>query len=402
MTVSLRPHQLLALRKLKNGNILWGGVGTGKSRVALAYYVKEQELQMNCSGPQQLVVITTAKKRDSLDWEREAAKFAISSMDGATWYGVLVVDSWNNLHKYVDIRNAFFIFDEQRLVGSGQWVKSFLKIAKNNDWILLTATPGDSWIDYITIFIANGFYKNRTQFKREHIIYNAFTKYPKVDRYVDVQRLVRYRNKILVRMPYEKQTVSHSKTVWAQFDTELMKRVEVGLWHVFKDRPLHDAGEKFYVMRQVVNSDLSRLDKLREILERHKKLIVFYNFNYELAMLRGMASEVKFAECNGHRHQELPKGTKWVYAVQYAAGSEGWNCIETDTVVFWSLTYSYKLWHQAHGRIDRLNTPYFDLWYYNLMSKSRIDAAIWRALSEKRSFQEHELSQIAGNHSSNP
>ena len=316
-------------------------------------------------------------------------------MAEASWYGELVVDSWNNLHMYVDLRDAFFIFDEQRLVGSGKWVKSFLKVAKNNDWILLSATPGDSWMDYIPVFIANGFYRNRTQFKREHVIYNAFTKFPKVDRYVDVQRLIRYRNQIIVRMPYEKATVSHSKPVWAQFDPELMKRVEVDLWHPFKDRPLRDAGEKFYAMRQIVNSDPSRIEILRKILEKHGKLIVFYNFNYELAILRGMKEEVSYAEWNGHKHQELPKGDKWVYAVQYAAGAEGWNCIETDTVVFWSLTYSYKLWHQAHGRIDRMNTPYFDLWYYKMMSKSWIDSAIWHALSEKRSFQESKFPQIA-------
>jgi hypothetical protein len=393
--ISLRPHQQEALRQLKNGNILWGGVGSGKTRVALAYYVQEQEAQMNCDGPQKLIVITTAKKRDTLDWETEAAKFTISTEMESSWYGPMVVDSWNNLHKYVGTTDAFFIFDEQRLVGSGEWVRSFLKIAKENDWIMLTATPGDTWLDYIPVFVANGFYKNRTQFKREHVIYNSFSKFPKVDRYVDVARLVKFRHKILVRMPYEKETTRHPVNAWTDYDKELMRRVEVDLWHPFKDRPLRDVGEKFYVMRQVVNSDPSKLDRLGGLLEKHRKLIVFYNFNYELAMLRSMKDQVGYAEWNGHKHQEIPKEDKWVYAVQYAAGAEGWNCVETDTIVFWSLTYSYKLWEQAHGRIDRLNTPYFDLWYYTMRSKARIDEAIWRALSEKRSFQEREFPQIA-------
>jgi hypothetical protein len=390
MTVTLRPHQQEALHKLENGNLLWGGVGSGKTRVALAYYVKEQEHRVNCDGPQQLIVITTAKKRDSLDWESEAAKFTISTQMEASWYGPLVVDSWNNLHKYVDVVGAFFVFDEQRLVGSGEWVKSFLKIAKKNDWILLTATPGDTWLDYIPVFVANGFYKNRTQFKREHVVYNSFSKFPKVDRYLDVQRLVKYRNKILVRMPYEKETTRHLETIWTDYDTDLMKRVEVDLWHVFKNRPLRDAGEKFYVMRQIVNSDPSRLGQLWNVVRKHQKVIVFYNFNYELAMLRGMAEAVDFAEWNGHKHQELPKGRDWVYAVQYAAGAEGWNCVETDAIAFWSLTYSYKLWEQAHGRIDRINSPFFDLWYYSLKSEARIDSAIWKALKLKKSFQERD------------
>jgi hypothetical protein len=387
MTVALRPHQQDALRKLKNGNILWGGVGSGKTRVALAYYVQEQEKRMNCDGPQPLIVITTAKKRDSLDWLTEAAKFTIGTEKEASWYGELVVDSWNNLHKYTDVRDAFFVFDEQRLVGSGEWVKSFMKVAKENDWILLTATPGDTWLDYIPVFVANGFYRNRTQFKREHVVYNSFTKFPKVDRYVNVQKLVKYRHKILVRMPYEKDTIRHPIAVWVDYDQELMSRVEDDLWHVFKNRPVTSVGEKFYVMRQVTNSDLSRLERLKELLDKHKKIIVFYNFNYELALIRCLAERVAFAEWNGHKHQSIPETDSWLYAVQYIAGAESWNCIETDTIVFWSLTYSYKLWEQAHGRIDRLNTPFYDLWYYTFLSRAPIDLAILKALKEKKSFQ---------------
>jgi hypothetical protein len=391
--ITLRKHQKDALAKLKDKNILWGGVGTGKTVVALAYYAQEQEKR---DEPQPLVVITTAKKRDSLDWETEAAKFTISTDPEASWYGPLVVDSWNNLHKYTKVQDAFFVFDEQRLVGSGEWVGSFLKIARENNWILLTATPGDTWLDYIPVFVANGFYKNRTAFKREHVVYNSFTKFPKVDRYVNVQKLVKCRHKILVRMPYQKETLRHPVTIWVDYDQELLNKVEYDLWNVFKDRPIRDIAEKFYVMRQVTNSDLSRLAHLKELLETHPKIIVFYNFNYELAVLRSLAGMVAFAEWNGHKHQSIPEGESWVYAVQYMAGAEGWNCVETDTIVFWSLTYSYKLWEQAHGRIDRMNTPYFDLWYFTFRSKARIDSAIWRALKEKKSFQNRNYERFSG------
>lgn len=384
----LRPHQREALKQLKNGNILWGGVGSGKTRVALAYYVQEQEKRANCDGYQTLIVITTAKKRDTLDWEKEAAKFTIGRHTDSTWYGKLVVDSWNNLHKYVDCEDCFFIFDEQRLVGKGVWVKSFLKIAKENDWIMLSATPGDTWLDYIPVFVANGFYRSRAEFKREHVVYSPYAKFPKVDRYLGVQRLVKLRHKILVHMPYEKVTQRHPINMWVDYDPDLMRRVEVDLWNVFQDRPIRDIAEKFYVMRQVTNSDLSRLEVVRELIKKHPKMVIFYNFNYELAMLRSLKSEeVAFAEWNGHRHQPIPKTQCWVYAVQYAAGAEGWNCVETDTMVFWSLTYSYKLWEQAHGRIDRINTPFVDLWYYTLQSKARIDGAIRHALEHKKNFQ---------------
>lgn len=383
----LYPHQRDALRKMKDGCILWGGVGSGKSRVAAAYYTLTEQHE-------DVYVITTAKKRDALDWEEEFVKFGVGKERDATLHGVLTVDSWNNIHKYVDVKNAFFIFDEQRLVGNGKWSKSFLKIAKNNRWILLSATPGDTWLDYIPVFVANGFYRNRTEFKREHVIYNSFAKFPKVERYVNVQRLVRNRNSILIRMPYLKETTRHSINVWCDYDEELMKTVVDRRWNPYTDEPIRDIAELFYVMRRVVNSDPSRLQALRDLLEKHDRVIVFYNFDYELEMLRELQIElieaggdVKYAEWNGHKHEEIPEAPKWVYAVQYIAGAEGWNCITTNATAFWSLTYSYKLWEQAHGRTDRLNTQYLDQYYYTLRSKSDIDWAIWRSLKSKKSFQ---------------
>lgn len=379
--VPLRPHQQEALNKLKDGCILWGGVGSGKSRVALAYYLR--------TDPKiDVIVITTAKKRDTLDWEKEAAKFVIGKERDATTAGILTVDSWNNLHKYEKVENTFFIFDEQRLVGGGRWSKAFIKIARNNRWILLSATPGDTWLDYISVFVANGFYKNRTEFKREHVIYNSYAKFPKVERYVNVQRLVRYRFKILIKMPYEKETVRHEVNVWTEYDDEKMKQVLVRRWNIFDSKPIRDIAEVFYLMRRVTNSDPSRLAKLRQLMQDHPKLIVFYNFNYELEILRELKEEIIFAEWNGHKHEELPQGDKWVYVVQYIAGSEGWNCVTTDSMVFWSLTYSYKMWEQAHGRIDRLNTKFTNLNYFYLRSKAPIDLAIWKSLKAKRSFQE--------------
>jgi hypothetical protein len=367
------------LKKLKNGSILWGGVGTGKTRVAVAYYLEKEQ-------PKNIFVITTAKKRDSLDWTHEFANVAVGYED-ATIAGVLTVDSWNNIEKYVGMRNCFFIFDEQRLVGSGAWVKAFLKIAKENDWILLSATPGDTWLDYVPVFIANGFYKNRTEFIREHVVYSPFAKFPKVQRYLGVARLQRHRSQVLVHMPYRSGTVRHAKNIYVEHDEELLDAVIRTRWHPYENRPIRDITELFMVMRRVVNSDKSRLEAVTERLSHHDRLIVFYNFNYELNALRALEELIEVAEYNGHKHEPLPEGDKWVYLVQYAAGSESWNCTETDSMLFYSLTYSFKQWEQAHGRIDRMNTSYTDLYYYVLRSKTPIDLAIFRSLKSKRNFQ---------------
>ena len=502
--VKLRPHQEEAVEKLSNGKILYGGTGVGKSITAMAYYVSKV-----CGGtygdfgsmrtPRDVYVITTAKKRDEGDWEEEAIKFGVSTIREASPAGVkLTVDSWNNIDKYLEVRDAFFIFDEQRSVGSGAWAQSLIKIAKRNQWIMLTATPGDTWIDYITVFVANGWYKNRTEFKRRHCVYSYYGRYPKLERYLEVGTLVRYRNRLLVHMPYERHTTRHEETLRVSHDEQLFKRVVKDRWHVYEERPLRDVAELFSVMRKVVNSDPSRLTALASLMERHPKLIVFYNFDYELEILRTLgsttasstsemspsssdressdpplpttsdtrttaratsaetsvgsatisdahsdttpdplagtiwelgfdektgdisspsptsttssdsstsspgsstssdtgsttSSSFEVAEWNGHKHEPIPTSDRWVYLVQYTAGSEGWNCITTDAVCFYSLTYSWKAYHQAHGRIDRLNTPFEDLWYYSLVSDSMIDRAILKALRNKKSFNERDL-----------
>ena len=380
--VELYPHQRDALNRMHNGCVLWGDVGRGKSLVAAAYYMEKE-------APKDVVVITTAKKRDSLDWEGEFAKFGVGKFANATVAGILTVDSWHNIHRYADVEGAFFIFDEQRLVGSGTWTKDFLAIASRNNWVLLSATPGDTWLDYVTIFIANGFYRNRTEFKREHVVYNTHTRFPKVDRYTSVGRLVKYRNQVLVEMPYLQRLVRHNNAVHVDYDVDLFNKVVKRKWNPYREKPLKDVAELFAVSRRVVNSSPSRVEEVRTLLLRHPRLIVFYNFDYELEALRMLADVVLVHEYNGHKHQEVPKLVdRWVYLVQYAAGSEGWNCTSTDAMVFYSLPYSYKMWHQAHGRIDRLNTPFQELFYYTLMSNSPVDRAVASALASKKNFHE--------------
>lgn len=381
MPVQLYPHQEEAVGKMHNGCILMGDVGTGKSMAAVAYYCDNE-------SPRDLYIITTAKKRDGLDWVAECAAWGIGPTWNTTLHGRVTVDSWNNLHKYVEVEDAFFILDEQRLVGSGAWTSSFLKIAKKNRWILLSATPGDTWLDYIPVFVANGFYKNRTEFKREHVVFKPYTKFAQVDRYINTKKLIANRQAVLVEMPYERHTEREVHYVDVEFDCERYDKVAKRRWNVFEERPLKDAAEMFRCLRRVVNSDPVRVRRCRELLQEHPRLIIFYNFDYELELLREMRDEVTVAEWNGHHHDPIPDTDSWVYLVQYVAGSEGWNCITTDAMVLYSLTYSYKNWHQAFGRIDRLNTPFATLHYYVLASSSKIDKMILHSLKLKKSFNE--------------
>ena len=396
MGIHLYDHQEKALAKMKNGCILNGGVGSGKSITSLAYYFKRQGGTLDPYSPmimpKDLYIITTARKRDTNEWERELNVYLMTSdPNKKTAYGnKVIVDSWNNIMKYTEIKDSFFIFDEDRVTGNGKWVTTFLILAKRNDWIILSASPGDKWEDYIPVFLANGFYKNKTEFRREHLVYSMYTKYPKVERYINEGRLIRLRNSILVDMDFERHTVPHHEDIFVQYDVAKYKLAIRDRWNPYKNEPIQQASGLCYVLRRIVNEDETRQAALLELFEKHPKMIVFYNFDYELDTLKGMyfGHDVEVAEWNGHKHQPTPEGDKWVYLVQYTSGCEGWNCITTDTIVFYSQNYSYKVVLQATGRIDRLNTPFTDLYYYHLKSRSGIDLAISKALKAKKKFNE--------------
>lgn len=381
--VRLFDHQKQALEKLHSGSILCGGVGSGKSITGIAWYWDNVFQKKVCD----LYIITTARKRDTLEWNRECARFGLSEDRSISQGGIKVtIDSWNNIGKYTDVKDCCFLFDEQRVVGYGAWVKSFLKITKNNQWLLLSATPGDTWSDYIPVFIANGFYKNKTEFCRRHVIYNRFTRYPQVSRYMEEKHLNRLRASILVTMDFERPTVAHHERVVCGYDKEKYDFVMRQRWNPYKEEPITEAVELCQTLRKIVGCDPERLIKLKEIMRVHPKAIVFYNYDFELEILRTL--DCTIAEWNGHKHEPIPDTDRWAYLVQYTAGCEGWNCVLTDTIVFYSQSYSYKQMVQAAGRIDRLNTPFIDLYYYHLISMSKIDLAIGRALRNKKNFNE--------------
>lgn len=397
--IKLYDYQIDAIKKMHDGCILCGGVGSGKSLTALGYYyltnggnifAKEYKTMID-DPPQDLYIITTARKRDTLEWDKELLPFLLSTDPKINHYkNKVVIDSWNNISKYENAKEAYFIFDEQRVVGKGAWVKSFLKITKKNNWILLSATPGDTWMDYVPVFIANGYFKNRSEFYDNHVIFSRWTKFPKVDRYVNVEKLIRLRSKILVDMNFERKTNSHHHDVLCEYDKASYKEVMKNRWNVFEDKPIVNAGELCYILRKVVNSDDTRVNAIESIMKKRAKCIVFYNFDYEREMLIQFAEggSIPWSEWSGHAHEDIPKTKKWLYLVQYTAGCEGWNCIKTDTMIFFSQNYSYKVFEQACGRIDRLNTPFEDLYYYHLMSDAPIDLAIKQAIKRKKKFNE--------------
>lgn len=402
-------YQLDAIRKMHNGCILCGGVGSGKSRTSLAYYYSRMGGDLydtskkfsTMTHPKDLYIITTARKRDTAEWSVDMAPFLLSPHPDANEYdNQVIVDSWNNIEKYVNVKDAFFIFDEQRVVGYGKWAKTFIKIARNNEWVLLSATPGDKWEDYMAVFIANGFYRNKSEFEYYHIVYNPRTTFPQVLQYINVELLIQHRDELLVDMDFKRKTTSHHEEIAVRYDGELITQV-IKTRQNLEGEPIENAAQFCSVLRQITFSDESRVVALLELIEKHPTAIIFYNYDFELNILKSIdyGDDIEIAEWNGHKHEPVPTSSKWVYLVNYAAGAEGWNCITTDTIIFYSQNYSWRIMNQAQGRIDRLNTPYMNLWYYHLVSRSPIDRAITRALRAKGKFNEGRFYESFNNNS---
>lgn len=404
MSLKLRPHQIQAVKKCRTGCILNGGVGSGKTLTALAYFYIQnggswdylnggEYVKMN--NPKDLIIITTAAVRDKLSWNKELIYFYMYPNPESNFYKdqTIIIDSWNNIKKYMDKKDCFFIFDEDRITGSGVWVRAFYKIAEKNEWIVLSATAGDTYMDYFPIFKANGFFRTKTEFIENHVVYSRFTVYPKIDRYIDTRRLERLRDRILIPMDFERHTTRHHEDIYCDFDSFLYRDTVKKRWNPFKDEPIEQAAGLCYVLRKIVNSDPSRAEAVLKLSKKHPKLIIFYNHDYERDILLNISygDDYEVAEWTGHKHQPVPDSDKWVYIVNYTAGAEGWNCIKTDAMIFYSQTYSWKTLEQACGRIDRMNTPFYDLYYYHLKSRSSIDLSIARTLKTKKRFNERKF-----------
>lgn len=374
MKFELYQHQKEAVKKLSSGSLLYGKVGSGKTLTALTFYKKQY-------SDKSLIVITTAKKRDSNDWLAEADMLDMHH---------LVVDSWNNIKRYSDIKNSFFIFDEQRVIGNGTWTKSFLKIAKHNKWILLSGTPGDTWMDYMPLFIANGFYRNKTDFIEQHVEYERYTKFPKVKAIHNSKKLSDNLDRVMVQMKFRRKVIRRKHYIDTNYPIDVVKNVKDTRFNPYTNKPIRTPSEYTQVMRRLVAESDDRKEKTKELILALDKVILFYNYNYERDILLDMLNsvDINYGEYSGHKHDPLPKGKQWVYLVQYTAGAEGWNCTETDRMIFYSPNYSYRIVEQCEGRIDRLNSLYSELHYYYCRSDSSIDKAVFRALATKRRFNE--------------
>ena len=379
--IKLLKYQEEAIQKLHSGSVLYGATGSGKSLTGLAYY-------MRCWSHLDLYIITTSKKRNAGEWEEEIAKLGCPPPKA--------IDSWNRLKNYRMVSDAFFLFDEHKVGGHGKWAQSMITIAKKNKWILLTATPGDVWDDYASIFIANEFVKNKTTWNEDFCIFDRISKYPKIIGYQREDVLKNMRDAVLVPMEYQSEKVPIPYVIPYKVDHEEEAYVlarRKSLRHP-EMRAFRNTSAMFAYMRMNLPDKESKIQALADVLKKEPKAIIFYNFTPEKYEIENAARQVNipFFQYNGQIKDNVPDGDTWVYAVQYTAGAEAWNCITCRTVIFYSMNYSYKVMTQAKGRIDRCNSPFDELHYYYFISPDfEIDQEILNALTRKEKFNEEAL-----------
>lgn len=381
MAVTFKDYQKRAINQMHNGCILCGGVGAGKSLTSLGYIDKVYP-----SGT--VYIITPARKRNTGEWFDDIRK---NDMDETRF----VVDSWNNLSKYKDVKDAFFLFDEQKVSGKGTWAKSLIRIAKSNQWILLSATPGDTYDDYATVLIANGFVRNRTTWYDEYCVTKSQPFFHIVDhKNKDVIDMMIRR--IFIKMDYQSDKKRIERVIPIQARSAGEEK-EILMTHKAPgaQMPFTTFAAAIAYVRMNCYDKSKKTEALRKIIEKHKKIIVFYNFLSEKLEIERAAidANVTINFYNGQRHDPIPDTDEWVYGVQYNSGAEAWNCITTNAMVFYSPNYSYKTMEQAHGRIDRVNSPYECLYYYMLLNELNIDNKVMNALSSKKDFNEKMLEE---------
>lgn len=381
----LDKGQTQAIQDLRSGFILRGGVGSGKSRTSLAYILTSEY------NGRDIYIITTAKKRDTHEWDQEAAILGWQ-VDGPCWDNMtLTIDSWNNTKKYKDVKNAFFIFDEQKTSGGGAWAKTFLKIAKSNGWLLLSATPGDRWMDFWPIFVANGFYKNKTEFLDQHVMFRPFTTFPQISGYKHVKKLEFLLRSISVGIDVEKHVTWHEEDVYCDYNRALYQQIVKTRCDPKTLEPYDSMTGMVWGLRRLVNGSQGRLEALERVCRDHERVIVFYTTNFELEMLGHWLNknDILWHQYNGQVHEPIPNTRRrWVYLVNYMSGAEGWECASADTVVLFSTNYSWRTLEQCKGRIDRRNTPWDILYAYHFVSIAPIDKAIRTANHNKEMFNE--------------
>ena len=148
--------------------------------------------------------------------------------------------------------------------------------------------------------------------------------------------------------------------------------------------------ERLYSRMLCGHFNKRKFEAFVDLLESTKdRLIVFYNFNSELAWLKELAeaAERPISIINGQIKDltAYENESDSVTLIQYQAGAMGLNLQKANKIIYFTLTDKSELFEQSKKRIHRIgqNQPCF---YYLMICKNSVEEIMLETLNERRDF----------------
>lgn len=397
----LYDFQTKAVEQLIGGkHFIIAGCGAGKTAIALVWAEQKQRQ----TGKQRLLVVTTASKSKTGDFENELLEWCTPAFSN-TLESMSVV-SWHKLAAWVkanicNIGRYIVIFDEVQRgsagVSSGMG-KAFLKITgKTRDWAAFTGTPGDTWLKFYPYFTSCNLVSGKTRFLDEYANVQTYKGYPEIVGWRNEERL----KKMWAQISYAPDTEKVMSELPEQTHKVITFKKPASYNKILKTRTNEDG--EFLDTAGALCAELRRQcftkDKQEWIKDFVEGLesgcVFFYNFIKTGDMLeeiigKALPKGAKIWRIDG-KHHDIPTadtiGDHDMVLCQWQSGSEALNL---QFLHYWcsvEACYSYSTSIQARGRIRRLGQKMPQFYYY-LKTEYTIEDAVYEALKTKSDFAE--------------
>lgn len=397
----LYGFQLDAVSELLEGrHFIVAGCGAGKTAMALVWAnsVSHQ------TGKNNVVIVTTASKSKTGDFEQEADVWCPSLLNSLSSFSVLSwhkLRAWVEAHAGMDLSSYIFIFDEvQRAkagVSSGMG-RAFLKITKATDtWAAFTGTPGDTWLSFYPYFQACNLVKNKTSFLNHYANIQTYKGYPEITGWINEDRL----KDMWAAISFAPDTEKVMSELPEQTHRVFTFKKPTSYNKIFKTR-MNEEGEFLdtagalcaELRRQCFTKD--KQEWIKDFVEGLESgCVFFYNFIKTGDMLeeiigKALPKGARVWRIDG-KHHDIPTadtiGEHDMVLCQWQSGSEALNL---QFLHYWcsvEACYSYSTSIQARGRIRRLGQKMPQFYYY-LKTEYTIEDAVYEALKTKSDFAE--------------
>lgn len=399
----LYEYQKKVIDKADSSWLFALGTGTGKTILSIHHYLKHY-------NGESLLIIAPAQKVLEGGWDREVQRVAnfynIQIQYDVMSYGVLA-KKWN-LYK-----GWFVIFDECHYVKNptSQRGKAALNLTRiSTNFSLLSATPSSNgWADTINYMLMFNFYRNKTQFIKEHAIHET-----KFFGQKQIKVIADWKDQDKLKMLYQSISTKLSKDdcldlpplIFEDVYFKVSKEYEI----IRKKRVLETEngpiaydtvmklqhGLRFYANQK---DKLSYTEMLAE--STNENIVIFYYYQQEKDdLVKVLAKNKKIYEVSG-KVNHLPSRDQWdelkntVTLVQYQAGAAGIELQYCNLVIFYTPTFSFQDYDQALGRAYR-NGQTKKVTVYRYITKKSVEEHVYRSLAEKKDFTESLFKEYVG------